>query len=140
MERKILNDFRPDIVHFHNIHSYLSPVVVKLAKEHGCRTVWTLHDYKLLCPRYDCLRGGKEICERCFGGDKTPCRANRCMKGSALASWIGYKEAMAWNRGRIDVLEELFGYTVSAGKGKPTNSEFIALIADKLRLEYRMHA
>ena len=47
---------------------------------------------------------------------------------------------VAWNRGRIDVLEDLFGYTVSAGKGKPTNSEFIALIADKLRLEYRMHA
>jgi two-component system response regulator (stage 0 sporulation protein A) len=34
----------------------------------------------------------------------------------------------------------MFGYTVSAGKGKPTNSEFIALIADKLRIEYKMHA
>ena len=47
---------------------------------------------------------------------------------------------VAWNKGQIDVLEDMFGYTFSAGKGKPTNSEFIALIADKLRLEYRMQA
>lgn len=59
---------------------------------------------------------------------------------SSVERAIRHAIEVAWNRGRIDVLEELFGYTVSAGKGKPTNSEFIALIADKLRLEYRMHA
>ena len=37
----------------------------------------------------------------------------------------------------METIEELFGYTVSNGKGKPTNSEFIALIADKLRLQYK---
>ena len=47
---------------------------------------------------------------------------------------------VAWGRGKIEVIEDMFGYTVSAGKGKPTNSEFIALIADKLRIEYKMHA
>ena len=36
----------------------------------------------------------------------------------------------------MDTIDELFGYTVSTGKGKPTNSEFIALIADEIRLEY----
>ncbi len=41
---------------------------------------------------------------------------------------------VAWSRGKIDTIEELFGYTISEGKGKPTNSEFIALIADKIRL------
>ena len=44
---------------------------------------------------------------------------------------------VAWSRGKLDTLDELFGYTVSTGKGKPTNSEFIALIADKIRLEYK---
>lgn len=44
---------------------------------------------------------------------------------------------VAWSRGRIDVLEDLFGYTVSNKKGKPTNSEFIALIADTIRLDLR---
>ena len=44
---------------------------------------------------------------------------------------------VAWNRGRMETLDSLFGYTISTGKGKPTNSEFIALIADKIRLQYR---
>ena len=44
---------------------------------------------------------------------------------------------VAWSRGKMDTIDELFGYTIHNGKGKPTNSEFIALIADKIRLEYK---
>lgn len=44
---------------------------------------------------------------------------------------------VAWSRGKIEVLDRLFGYTVSYGKGKPTNSEFIALVADTIRLEQK---
>lgn len=44
---------------------------------------------------------------------------------------------VAWSRGKIDTLEKLFGYTVSNGKGKPTNSEFIALVADTIRLRLK---
>lgn len=42
---------------------------------------------------------------------------------------------VAWSRGKLDTLDQLFGYTVSNGKGKPTNSEFIALVADTIRLK-----
>lgn len=44
---------------------------------------------------------------------------------------------VAWTRGQIETVENIFGYTVNANKGKPTNSEFIAMIADKLRLELK---
>lgn len=44
---------------------------------------------------------------------------------------------VAWSRGNMETLDSLFGYTISIGKGKPTNSEFIALITDKIRLHYR---
>ena len=44
---------------------------------------------------------------------------------------------VAWGRGQSEVVESIFGYTISAAKGKPTNSEFIAMIADKLRLELK---
>lgn len=47
---------------------------------------------------------------------------------------------VAWSRGRMETLDEMFGYTINTGKGKPTNSEFIALIADRIRLQYRKHA
>lgn len=44
---------------------------------------------------------------------------------------------VAWDRGDLEVLQSFFGYTVSNSKGKPTNSEFIALIADRLQLQLR---
>ncbi|MDF2841938.1 MAG: spo0A [Herbinix sp.] len=47
---------------------------------------------------------------------------------------------VAWSRGKMEMIDELFGYTVSNGKGKPTNSEFVALIADKIRLEYKLRS
>ncbi|MBQ8826475.1 MAG: sporulation transcription factor Spo0A [Oscillospiraceae bacterium] len=46
----------------------------------------------------------------------------------------------AWDRGDVEVLNNMFGYTINGGKGKPTNSEFIALITDNLRLRFRISA
>lgn len=46
---------------------------------------------------------------------------------------------VAWDRGDVDTLNGYFGYTVQQGRGKPTNSEFIAMIADNLRLKYKMY-
>ena len=46
---------------------------------------------------------------------------------------------VAWGRGRMDTLDDMFGYTINRGKGKPTNSEFIALITDRIRLDYKMY-
>jgi two-component system response regulator (stage 0 sporulation protein A) len=45
---------------------------------------------------------------------------------------------VAWGRGKMETIEAVFGYTINNSKGKPTNSEFIALIADKIRLEYKV--
>ncbi len=47
---------------------------------------------------------------------------------------------VAWDRGDLETLQRYFGYTVSNAKGKPTNSEFIAMIADRIRLEDRKRA
>ncbi len=46
---------------------------------------------------------------------------------------------VAWDRGDVDVLNSYFGYTIQINRGKPTNSEFIAMIADNLRLKYKMY-
>lgn len=47
---------------------------------------------------------------------------------------------VAWDRGNVETLDKLFKFTINDGKGKPTNSEFIALIADKLRLQLKINA
>jgi two-component system response regulator (stage 0 sporulation protein A) len=59
---------------------------------------------------------------------------------SSVERAIRHAIEVAFSRGQVEVLEEMFGYTVNAGKGKPTNSEFIALISDKMRLEHKLHA
>lgn len=57
---------------------------------------------------------------------------------SSVERAIRHAIEVAFSRGKVEMLEDFFGYTVHAGKGKPTNSEFIALIADKLRLQYKL--
>ncbi|MCD7824425.1 MAG: sporulation transcription factor Spo0A [Clostridiaceae bacterium] len=65
---------------------------------------------------------------------------NHQTTSSRVERAIRHAIEVAWSRGKMDTIEELFGYTVSSRKGKPTNSEFVALIADKIRLEYKMRA
>ena len=82
----LLSDFKPDVVHLHNIHSYISPIVAQIAHKKGIRVVWTLHDYKLICPTYICLREGN-ICEECFKNKSKVFRL-KCMKDSNIASLL----------------------------------------------------
>lgn len=105
---QLLDDFQPEVVHLNNIHTQLSPLIAELTHKRGIRVVWTLHDYKLLCPRYDCLRNGTTVCEQCFDGDKRFCKTYKCMKGSTLASIIGYREAVMWNRQRLEACTDSF--------------------------------
>lgn len=105
---RLVDDFKPDVVHLNNIHTQLSPVLAEVAHQEGIKVVWTLHDYKLLCPRYDCLRNG-ENCELCFEPSaKKNCFKYSCMKGGKIGSWIGYREAMKWNRERLTAATDTF--------------------------------
>lgn len=104
--QRILNDFKPEVVHLHNIHSYISPVVARLAHEHGCRVVWTMHDYKLICPGYTCSRDDA-ICHACFLR-KWNVILHKCMRGSKLASMAAYCEATKWSRDRLQQWVDTF--------------------------------
>lgn len=104
---RILDEFRPDIVHLNNIHSYLSPVLAEIAHKRGIKVVWTLHDYKLICPSYSCLRDGRP-CEECFSGNHRAVLSHRCMKGSLAASAIAWLEARKWHRKRLESCVDTF--------------------------------
>lgn len=105
--QRILDEFRPDVVHLNNIHSYLSPVVARLAHERGVRVVWTMHDYKLVCPAYTCMRNG-HVCTDCVTGSKWGVVRNRCMKGSLAAGALGWLEALKWNRRSLEQYTDVF--------------------------------
>ena len=104
---QLLDDFQPDVVHLNNIHTQLSPIIAEIAHNRGVKVVWTLHDYKLLCPRYDCLRNDIQICEDCFHNKKSV-RTYNCMKNSKLASLLAYYEAKKWTREKLDKYTDMF--------------------------------
>ena len=103
----LLNDFKPDIVHLHNIHSQLSPIIAKLAREKNIPVVWTLHDYKLLCPAYTFMDSSAAICEDCLKNPDSVI-AKSCIKGSKLASYLGYYESKKWNLARLENYTRFF--------------------------------
>lgn len=95
-----LDKIQPDVVHLNNIHSYLSPIIAKIAHDKGIRVVWTLHDYKLICPSYTMLYKEK-LCRDCQNNSLnviTRC----CMKNNLIASLIAWKEYKYWNIKRIN--------------------------------------
>lgn len=81
----VLDAFKPDIVHMHNIYHQLSPSILRPIAKRGIPAVLTLHDYKLACPTYQFLANG-EICEACIGGDFSQAVRKRCNRGSLTAS------------------------------------------------------
>jgi len=103
---RLVDEFHPDVIHFSNIHSQLSPVIAKIAHKKGIKIVWTLHDYKMLCPRYDCLRNEK-ACNLCYSG-KLPAIYYNCMKNNRCASILAYLEAIKWNRERLEKYTDAF--------------------------------
>ena len=137
---KILRDFRPDVVHLNNIHSYLSPIVAKIATRHRCRVVWTMHDYKLLCPSYSCLRDNAS-CELCFH-KKSPVLKLRCMKNSLAASALAYLEALRWNRKVLERYTDAFicpsqfmALKMTSGGFNPDKLKVLCNFVDPVKLE-----
>ena len=94
------------VVHLNNIHTQLSPILAELAHLRGIRVVWTLHDSKLVCPCYTCMRDG-QWCEECFT-DKRAVLRNGCMTGGKLGAYIGYREAMKWTPERLQACVDTF--------------------------------
>jgi len=91
----LLDEFKPDVVHLHNIHSQLSPCIATEAARRKISVFWTLHDYKLLCPASACRTQKEPVCEDCIASPRSVIR-KRCIKGSLAASVLGYLESRRW--------------------------------------------
>mgnify|MGYP003587609348 CR=1 FL=1 len=89
---RLIADWRPDVAHFQNIHAYLTPSILGPLTAAGVPVVWSLHDYKLICPNDNFYSNGR-ICEDCLGGRFWQCARNRCKKGSRAASAVASLEA-----------------------------------------------
>jgi len=85
--QKLLKKINPDVAHAHNIYGRLTTSVLDSLHEKKCPVVMTLHDYKLICPSYKLMSGGR-VCEDCKGGKYYHAIVNKCHKDSYIASAI----------------------------------------------------
>lgn len=97
---KLLIEFQPDLVHFHNIHTQISPIIAQESWKRSIPVFWSLHDYKLICPSYTLQRNGS-ICEECLT-DKKKVIQHRCIKDSLVGSLMGYWENIKWSRPKLE--------------------------------------
>ena len=100
--RRVLENFRPDVVHFNNIHYHLTPSVILEAEKYRKQTgrsmkiIYTAHDYQLVCPSHGLFDSQLRICEKCLGGNYTHCFRTKCLKNSRAKSLLGMCEAYFW--------------------------------------------
>ena len=99
---RLLDDFRPDIIHAHGVYHHLTNAILKPARERGISIVYTLHDYKLICPAYHFYTERLGVCEQCRGGRQWRCLVNRCTHGSlAMDALYALDGFVQWRIGAL---------------------------------------
>jgi glycosyltransferase involved in cell wall biosynthesis len=99
---RLLDDFRPDVIHAHGVYHHLTNSILEPARRRAIPIVYTLHDYKLVCPAYHFYteRGG--LCEKCRGGRQWNCLTHRCTHGSLAMDALYAVDGLAqWHGGAL---------------------------------------
>ncbi len=94
---RILQEHDIKVAHLHNLHHYITPAIINKLHERGIKILWTLHDYKIICPENSFMSNGK-ICEKCITGSFYHCTLNMCKKKSFLASMLASFEAYYYHK------------------------------------------
>ncbi|MBQ4111029.1 MAG: glycosyltransferase [Clostridia bacterium] len=95
---KVIDNFKPDIVHMNNINFQLTPSVIYGVKKRKIPLVQTVHDYQMICPNHLLYNFDKnEPCEKCVNGSHINCIKNKCIHGSFIKSIIGVAEAKLYS-------------------------------------------
>lgn len=85
---QLINDEKPDLAHIHLIWGQITPSILPVLKRHHIPIVFSIHDYRIVCPAYTCKNGKGEVCEQCKGKYFYHCILNKCTKGSYVLSTI----------------------------------------------------
>lgn len=88
---RLIDDFKPDVAHIHNIYHHLSISILDILRERRIPVIMTLHDYKLVCPNYSLFIQGMP-CERCKHKNYLNAFIHKCLKDSYIASALACLE------------------------------------------------
>jgi len=99
---QLLDDFKPDIIHSHGMYQQLTGAIMKPAMARGIPVVYTLHEFKLICPTYHFYNERIGVCEQCGGGRQWRCLSNRCSSGAlARDALLAFDGLVQWYSGVI---------------------------------------
>jgi len=93
----LLDEHDIKIAHLNNIHHYITPAIIDVLHNRGIKIIWTLHDFKIICPENSFISNGKP-CEKCITGNFYHCALNVCKKNSFLASSLASYEAYYYHK------------------------------------------
>ena len=92
--RKVLSNFKPDVVHLNNFNYQLTPSIIYEIKKHNIPIVYTAHDVQLVCPNHKLKNDYTDgLCRKCDGGKYFECVKNNCVHSSKIRSILGAVEA-----------------------------------------------
>ena len=103
----LLGKYDIDVAHLNNIHHYITPAIIDKLHNRGIKIIWTLHDFKIICPENSFISNG-ELCEKCITGDFFHCAINLCKKKSFLASSLASFEAYYYHKKNTYALVDYF--------------------------------
>ena len=96
---KVLDDYKPDIVHIHNYNFQLTPSILPEIKKRNIKVVQTIHDSQMVCPYHRLYNFQRDsVCTKCVQGSFVNCIKDRCFEGSILKSTIGAVESMFYHQ------------------------------------------
>lgn len=91
---KLLDLYKPDLIHAHLLYFTLTPSILVEAKKRNIPVIQTVHDGKIICPSYQMFDLSKGVaCSECVDGQFDRCFRKKCMKSSPILSWLAYEEA-----------------------------------------------
>lgn len=85
---QLIGDEKPDIAHIHLMWGQITPSIFPVLKKYNIPILFTVHDYRIVCPAYTFRNGKGQICEECHGKHFYKCFTNTCTKGSKLMSAV----------------------------------------------------
>ncbi|MFA5644638.1 MAG: glycosyltransferase [Patescibacteria group bacterium] len=132
--KKIILDFKPDIIHIHNIYHQISPSILRVAKKYNIPVIMHLHDYKLVCPNYQLFVKNK-ICFRCLTHKYYNCFRLKCFKNNFWSSFLAMIE-MYFHHSILKIYQKNISFFISPSQFMKKTLIKFSWPEDKIKVLY----
>jgi glycosyltransferase involved in cell wall biosynthesis len=132
---RIVEEFRPEVVHLHIFYGQISSSILERIKHHGIPCVMTVHEYRMICPVSTLFKEEKGVCEDCAGKKYHNAVLGRCNRGSVAASMLSALECIVRDS-KFDYLSHIDYFFMVSKFCRDKHIEYLPQIAEKSSVLY----